>query len=188
MNGLALLMGVALAGGRTRCTLAAELGFAPVRAGETAWVSLLHPVGWDTQNACPREPRTVKFTAMPGLDPGTLPPDRLPVFHYQHSEERTATGTIVLDLWAMVGTTARGGATDGCEIDVEILKVKGGDPPRLLVRPTAPLEALGCPVPGRPMEVVMDPGDDAGRARGDTLRIRRKSGSLRWTPVTTSAP
>lgn len=188
MTGLALLMGVALAGGRHRCTLAAELGFDPVPAGERAWVALLRPVGWDTQEACPREPRTVRFTAMPGVDPTTLAADRLPVFHYQHSEEPGPRGPLVLDLWAMVGTTAAGGATAGCEIDVQVLMIKAEEPPRLLVRPTAPVEALGCPVPGRPFEVTVDPGAESGLSRGDPLRIRRKPESMRWTRVTPAAP
>jgi predicted aconitase with swiveling domain len=64
---------------------------------------------------------------------------------------------------------------------VEVLKVKGATPPTLLVRPTEPLTALGCPVPGRPLEVVLDEGEAEGAARGDALRIRRQADSLRWT-------
>jgi len=184
LHGLALLMGVALAGGRHRCTLAAELGFAPVRAGENAWVSLVRPVGWDTQGECPHAPRTIRFTAMPGVDPSQIPAGHLPVFHYQHSEEMTARGPMVLDLWALVGTTRAGGATDGCTTTVEVLKVKGGSPPTVLVRPVVPLQALGCPVPGRPLEVVLETPPAAVPSRGDTLRVRRTSDSLRWTRVT----
>lgn len=188
MTALTLLLGVALSGPRHRCTLAAELGFEPVAAGERAWVALLRPVGWDTQGACPREPQTVRFTSMPGVDPTAVPPGRLPVFHYQHSEERGVHGQMVLDLWSMVGTTAAGGATEGCEIDVDVLVVKKSDPPRLVVRPTRPLEALGCPVPGRPLQVTVDPGVEAGLVRGDSIRIRRKNESLRWSRVPTSSP
>ena len=182
MTGLALLLGIAMAGGRHRCTLAAELGFAPVHAGGRSWVALVRPVGWDTQGDCPREPQTVRFTVMPGLDPTDLPEGRLPVFHYQHSEEATPGGTMVLDLWALVGTTRPGGATDGCETTVEVMKVTDGSPPTLLVRPTLPLQALGCPAPGRPLEVVVPNTDpSAPPVRGDTLRIRRSPDSLQWS-------
>lgn len=180
MTGLALLMGVALAGGRHRCTLAAELGFTPVRAGENAWVALVRPVGWDTQGECPHEPRTIRFTTMPGTDPSGIPDGHLPVFHYQHSEEMTPQGPMVLDLWALVGTTRAGGATDGCETTVEVLKVKGGSPPTVLVRPIVPLEALGCPVPGRPLEVVLETQAGVELDRGDSLRVRRQTASLQW--------
>lgn len=188
MTGLALLIGVALAGGRHRCTLAAELGFEPVPAGERAWVALLRPVGWDTQDVCPREPLTVRFTTMPGVDPTALPADRLPVFHYQHSEEPGPRGPMVLDLWAMVGSTAVGGTPSGCEIDAQVMMVKANTPPRLLVRPTEPLEALGCPIPGRPFEITVDPGMETGLTRGDTLRIRRKPESMRWAVLPPSTP
>jgi len=181
LTGLSLLIGVALAGGRHRCTLAAELGFTPVRAGENAWVALVQPVGWDTQGECPREPRTVRFTAMPDMDPAGIQAGHLPVFHYQHSEEMTPRGPMVLDLWALVGTTRAGGATDGCETTVEILKVKGDSPPTVLVRPVLPIEALGCPVPGRPLEVVLETQAGVALKRGDRVRVRRRTGSLRWT-------
>lgn len=188
MTGLALLLGAAFAGARHRCTLAAELGFPPVPAGDRAWVTLLRPVGWDTQEACPRVPQTVRFTAMPGMDPADLDPDRLPVFHYQHSEEPGPRGTIALDLWALVGSTPAGGGAGGCDIEVQVLMVKADAPPRLVVRPTQPVTALGCPIPGRPLEITVDPGAEAGLSRGDTLRVRRKPESMRWARVPPAAP